>query len=91
MLGCGLAASVMWGNIFNLSTEGLGKYTPMASGIFMTLVCGGGLLPYLQNVLADIPSIGYIGSYLLIVVALVYILLYAIVGSKNRNTDIIVS
>lgn len=90
MVACGLCTSIMWGAIFNLSTEGLGKYTPMATGIFMTLVCGGGVLPYVQNVLADVPSIGYLGSYALIAAALLYLLMYALIGSKNRNTDIIV-
>ena len=90
MVACGLCTSIMWGAIFNLSTEGLGKYTPMATGIFMTLVCGGGVLPYVQNLLADVPSIGYLGSYVLIAVALLYLLMYALIGSKNRNTDIIV-
>ena len=45
----GLCTSVMWGGIFNLAVEGLGKYTERASGIFMALVCGGGVLPLLQN------------------------------------------
>ena len=45
---CGLCTSVMWGGIFNLAVEGLGKYTEKASGIFMALVCGGGILPLLQ-------------------------------------------
>lgn len=90
MVACGLCTSIMWGAIFNLSTEGLGKYTPMATGIFMTLVCGGGVLPYFQNLLADVPSIGYLGSYALIAAALLYLLIYALIGSKNRNTDIIV-
>lgn len=90
MVACGLCTSIMWGAIFNLSTEGLGKYTPMATGIFMTLVCGGGVLPYFQNLLADVPSIGYLGSYALIAAALLYLLMYALIGSKNRNTDIIV-
>jgi FHS family L-fucose permease-like MFS transporter len=35
----------MWGGIFNLAVEGLGKYTERASGTFMALVCGGGILP----------------------------------------------
>ena len=83
---CGLCTSVMWGAIFNLSTEGLGKYTPMASGIFMTLVCGGGIMTLLQNALAD--HIGYVGSYWLVVAGFAYILLYATVGSKNVNKDI---
>ena len=83
---CGLCTSVMWGAIFNLATEGLGKYTATASGIFMTLVCGGGIIPFIQNLLAD--NIGSIQSYWLIIGCLAYLLFYAVVGSKNVNTDI---
>ena len=86
MFLCGLCTSVMWGAIFNLSTEGLGKYTPMASGIFMTLVCGGGIMPFVQGLLAD--NIGIIGSYWVVVAGLAYILFYAIAGSRNVNKDI---
>lgn len=86
MILCGLCTSVMWGSIFNLAAEGLGKYTPAASGIFMALVCGGGILPFLQGLLAD--SVGFISSYWLIVAALGYLLFYALVGSKNVNRDI---
>ena len=46
---CGLCTSVMWGGIFNLATEGLGKYTAAASGIFMTMVVGGGIMPLIQD------------------------------------------
>ena len=45
MFLCGICTSVMWGSIYNLAAEGLGKYTPAASGIFMALVCGGGTSP----------------------------------------------
>ena len=83
---CGLCTSVMWGAIFNLATEGLGKYTATASGIFMTLVCGGGIIPFIQNLLAD--NIGSIQSYWLIIGCLAYLLFYAVVGSKNVNSDI---
>ena len=83
---CGLCTSVMWGAIFNLSAEGLGKYTPMASGIFMTLVCGGGIMPFLQNLIAD--GVGYVGSYWIVVAGFAYILFYALAGSKNVNRDI---
>ncbi len=86
MVLCGLCTSVMWGAIFNLAAEGLGKYTPAASGIFMALVCGGGIIPLLQGKVAD--SIGYIGSYVVTIAALVYILYYALWGSKNVNKDI---
>ena len=83
---CGLCTSVMWGAIFNLSAEGLGKYTPMASGIFMTLVCGGGIMPFVQNLIAD--GVGYVGSYWIVIAGFAYILFYALVGSKNVNRDI---
>ena len=83
---CGLCTSLMWGAIFNLAVEGLGKYTEQASGIFMMMVVGGGVMPFLQNALAS--SIGYMGSYWLVAAMLAYILFYALVGSKNVNTDI---
>ena len=85
MFLCGICTSVMWGSIYNLAAEGLGKYTPAASGIFMALVCGGGIIPFIQNWLADMPSIGSIGSYWVIVVGILYMLFYALVGSKNVN------
>jgi len=86
MLLCGLCTSVMWASIFNLSTEGLGKYIPMASGIFMTLVCGGGIMPFIQNLVAD--GCGFIASYAVVILSLAYILFYALIGSKNVNKDI---
>ena len=83
---CGLCTSLMWGGIFNLSVEGLGKYTEQASGIFMMMVVGGGIMPFLQNALAK--TVGYMGSYWLVAAMLAYILFYALVGSKNVNRDI---
>ena len=85
----GLCTSVMWGGIFNLAVEGLGKYTEKASGIFMALVCGGGILPLLQNAIVDgLGGTGYLQSYWVIVVGLAFLLFYALVGSKNVNKDI---
>lgn len=85
----GLCTSVMWGGIFNLAVEGLGKYTEKASGIFMALVCGGGILPLLQNAIVDgLGGTGYLQSYWVIVVGLGFLLFYALVGSKNVNKDI---
>lgn len=83
---CGLCTSLMWGGIFNLSVEGLGKYTEQASGIFMMMVVGGGVMPFLQNAIAQ--KIGYMGSYWLVVAMLAYILFYALIGCKNVNKDI---
>jgi FHS family L-fucose permease-like MFS transporter len=82
----GFCTSIMWGGIFNLAVEGLGKYLAAASGIFMVLVCGGGILPALQGWIADIA--GYQISYWVIFAGLAYLLYYALIGSKNVNRDI---
>ena len=86
MFLCGLCTSVMFGSIFNLATEGLGKYTPMASGIFMALICGGGIIPFVQNFVADLTN--YMTSYWVIIASLAYMLAYGLFFSKNVNKDI---
>ena len=83
---CGLCTSLMWGGIFNLAVEGLGKYTEQASGIFMMMVVGGGVMPLLQDALARGTS--YMTSYWLVIAMLAFILFYALVGCKNVNKDI---
>lgn len=83
---CGLCTSVMWGGIFNLAVEGIGKYTSMGSGIFMMMVCGGGILPLIQGYVADLSN--YLSSYWVIIAGLAYMLYYAVFGSKNVNKDI---
>ena len=82
----GLCTSVMWASIFNLATEGLGKYTAQASGIFMMMVVGGGVLPVVQNFFADI--MGYMPSYFVYLLAMAYMFYYALIGCKNVNKDI---
>ena len=82
----GLCTSVMWASIFNLATEGLGKYTAQASGIFMMMVVGGGVLPVVQNFFADI--MGYMPSYFIYLAAVGYMFYYALIGCKNVNKDI---
>lgn len=76
----GLCTSIMWGGIFNLAVEGLGKYVAAASGIFMTLVVGGGLLPLAQNAVAD--GLGFQPSYWVPFLGLAYLFFYATIGSK---------
>lgn len=76
----GLCTSVMWGGIFNMAVEGLGKYTAAASGIFMTMVFGCAVMVALQAVVADKVSI--LSSYWIPVACAAYILFYALVGSK---------
>jgi len=80
---CGLCTSVMWGAIFNLAVEGLGKYTSIASGLFMVMVCGGGIVPLVQGAVAD--AAGYINSYWVLIAALAYILWFALVGSRTNK------
>lgn len=80
---CGLCTSVMWGTIFDLAVEGLGAATNKASGIFMAMVVGGGILPLIQNFVAD--KTNYMTSYWVIVAGLAFLLFYALVGSKNVN------
>ena len=76
----GVCTSVMWGNIFNLAVRGLDRYVEKASGIFMMMVCGGGILPLIQTALAN--EVGYLSSYWLIFFYLIFLLYYALVGSK---------
>lgn len=80
---CGLCTSVMWGGIFNLAVEGLGKYTAVASGLFMVMVCGGGILPLIQGGVAD--AAGYLLSYWVLIAAVAYLLFYAMVGSRVKK------
>ncbi len=84
---CGLCTSIMWSSIFNLATEGLGKYTEKASGIFMMMVVGGGVLPLIQNAVAD-ATLNYMLSYIVPLIAVVYMFCYAAFLSKNVNKDI---
>ncbi len=82
---CGLCTSVMWGSIFNLAVEGLGKYTSIASGLFMVMVCGGGVLPLIQGWVAD--ACGYLQSYWVLVVAVLYMLVFALFLSKPSKAE----
>ncbi|MCL1973734.1 MAG: MFS transporter [Bacteroidetes bacterium] len=83
----GLCTSIMWGSIYNLAVEGLGKYLAAASGIFMVLVCGGGILPWIQANVADFA--GYLTSYWVIFAGLAYMLFYALVGSKMVKKEMV--
>ena len=76
----GFCTSVQWGAIFNLAVEGLGKYTQVASGIFMMMVCGGGILPFIQGTIAD--GSGILTSFWLTVALSAYLLLYAVLLSR---------
>ncbi len=81
----GLCTSVMWGAIFNMAVEGLGKYTAIASGIFMTMVFGCAVMVAIQSFVAD--SFGYIPSFWVVVFCAAYLLFYALVGSKPKAVN----
>ena len=76
----GLCTSVMWGGIINMAVEGLGKYTAVASGIFMTMVFGCAVMLAIQAQVAEMTS--YMTSYWVVLFCAAYLLFYALVGSK---------
>ena len=79
----GLCTSVMWGGIFNMAVEGLGKYTAIASGIFMTMVFGCAVMLAIQAQVADMTD--YMTSYWVVMFCAAYLLFYALVGSKVKK------
>lgn len=81
---CGLCTSVMWGAIFNLAVTGLGKYTAVASGLFMVMVCGGGIFPTLQGLIA---KYSILGSFWLTVALTAYMLIYALFLSRLQKKN----
>ena len=85
LLFVGLCTSVMWGAIFNMAVEKLGKYTAIASGIFMTMVCGCAVMMFIQATVADMTD--YITSFWVVLFCAAYILFYALVGSRVKNTE----
>ena len=80
----GLCTSVMWGGIFNMAAEGLGKYVPMGSGIFMAMVVGGLMLP-IQGFIAD--KVGILNSFWFTIALLAYVLFYALIGSRVKKSE----
>ena len=81
----GLCTSVMWGGIFNMAVEGLGKYTAIASGIFMTMVFGCAVMVAIQGWVADLTD--YMTSYWVIVFCAAYLLFYALIGSRVSKRE----
>jgi FHS family L-fucose permease-like MFS transporter len=81
----GLFHSIMWGAIFTLSVAKLGKYTSVASGVFMIGVVGGAILPLVQGMLAD--ALGnWRWSWLIVILGELYMLYYALVGSRVHQS-----
>lgn len=81
----GLFHSIMWGAIFTLSVNKLGKYTSVASGVFMIGVVGGAILPLVQGALADFTG-GWHWSWLLVIAGELFMLYYALIGSRVHQS-----
>ena len=84
LVGAGLFHSVMWGAIFSLAIDKLGKYTSAGSGALMMGIFGGAILPFAQGILAD--SLGsWHFTWVIVLVGEAYLLYYALVGHKVRQ------
>ena len=81
----GLCTSVMWGSIFNMAVEGLGKYTAIASGLFMTMVFGCAVMMFIQGLVAD--ATNYITRFWVVVFCAAYLLFYALIGSRVTKRE----
>ncbi len=82
----GFFHSVMWGSIFTLSVNKLGKYTSIASGVFMIGVIGGALLPLFQGMFADALGGIWRWTWFIVVIGEIYILYYALFGSRVKQS-----
>lgn len=82
----GLFNSIMWPTIFPLGIKGLGKHTGKGSGVMVTMVFGGAVIPFITGLLAD--KIGYKMSFALVLFCYAYIFYFATKGHKNVNPDL---
>lgn len=88
LVGVGLCHSVMWPAIYALSLVKLGKYTAKASGILLVGVVGGGVIPLLQGIFADILQGDWRWTWWLIVAGEFYILFYGMKGYKVKREEV---
>ncbi len=83
IVSCGLFNSVMWPCIFPLSVKGLGRFTSQGSGILITMVVGGAIIPEIQGLLAD--TIGYQRSFIVVLLCYAYLIFFALSGYRIRQ------
>jgi len=85
ILVCGFFNSIMFPNIFALGIAGLGPMTSKGSGLIMTAVVGGAVVPPLIGLLAD--KSGSIQTALILpAICYLYIAFYGFVGHKPART-----
>jgi FHS family L-fucose permease-like MFS transporter len=82
-LSIGFFNSIMFPNIFALGVEGLDKgELSMASGLINTMIVGGAVIPVLMGLIAD--GVGVRFAFILPILCYLYIVFFALVGSKRR-------
>jgi FHS family L-fucose permease-like MFS transporter len=81
---CGFFNSIMFPNIFTLGIHGLGPMTSKGSGLIMTAVVGGAIIPPAIGALAD--KVGIAHSFIIPVICYLYIAYYGMWGSKPTRT-----
>ena len=86
----GLCNSIMWPCIISSSLAGLGKYTSQGSGLLLTMVFGGAIIPLIQAYLAE-NWIGVNLSYGVDLLCYIFILYFALVGPKWAREDALIS
>ena len=79
----GLFNSIMFPTIFTLGIEGMGPLTGEGSGLLNTAIVGGAVVPLAQGFIAD--RIGIHHAFVLPVICYLYILFYALSGSKPNS------
>jgi fucose permease len=81
----GLANALMWPAIWPLAIADLGTFTKMGSSFLVTGIIGGAFLPLLFGYVADMSS--HHVAYLVCLPAYIYIMYYALEGSKIRTKN----
>jgi FHS family L-fucose permease-like MFS transporter len=81
---CGFFNSIMFPNIFALGITGLGPMTSKGSGLIMTAVVGGAIIPVILGGLVD--HFGFRPAAILPVICYLYIAFYGFVGHKPTRT-----
>jgi MFS transporter, FHS family, L-fucose permease len=83
ILAVGLFNSIMFPTIFSLGEAELGSLSGSASGLLNMAIVGGAILPVIQGVIAD--HVGIHHAFVLPVICYLYILFYALSGSKPNS------
>ncbi len=81
---CGFFNSIMFPNIFALGIAGLGPMTSKGSGLIMTAVVGGAVIPFLIGAAAD--RMGIQHAFIIPIICYLFIAYYGIWGHKPKRT-----